>query len=121
MASLEKVFDIDGLLSDEARKIAIEQQAQELQAFVRGLKSRKAQVFTEVLRMDKVTFEAVITLSSLLLQVNLYCRKTQSMLLLNQLFADELSESIAGFYKKDYLKTANYINFIKQVFLCFIE
>lgn len=120
MASLRQLFNVEGLVSVEAQKLAIEQQARELQAFVKGLKTRKSQVFSEVLQMEKVTFDAVVTLSSLLLQANLYCRKMQSMLLLNQLFADELAEAISSFYKKDYLVTAEYMSFIKQVFLCFV-
>lgn len=121
MASLRELFNIEGLTSREAQKIALESQADELQSFIKGLRSRKAQVFTEVLKIDKVTFDAVVTLSSLLLQANLYCRKTRSMLLLKQLFADELAEAIAAFYKSDYLKVANYMEFIKQVFICFME
>lgn len=120
MASLKQVFNIEGLVSREAQELAIEQQAQELQAFVKGLKTRKSQVFSEILQVEKVTFDAVVALSSLLLQANLYCRRTQSMLLLNQLFANELAEAIAAFYKKEYLVTAAYVSFIKQVFLCFV-
>lgn len=121
MASLREVFNIEGLSSQEAIEIALKTQAAELQVFIKGLRSRKAQVFTEVLKMSTVTFDAVITLSSLLLQANLYCRKTQSMLLLKQLFADELAEAILAFYTANYTVTAKYIEFIKQVFACFIE
>lgn len=121
MANLRDVFNVEGLLTPEAKQLAIEQQAQELQSFVKGLKSRKAQVFTQISQLDKVTFDAVVALSSLLLQANLYCRKTQSMLLLNQLFADELAQAIAAFYTKDYLVTAEYMAFIKQLFTCFIQ
>ena len=121
MASLQELFNIEGLLSAEAQQLAIEQQAQELQTFIRGLKSRKSQVVTEISRLDKVTFDAVITLSSLQLQAYLYCRKTHSMLLLKQLFAEELAAAIAAFSTQDYLTTAAYMTFIKQVFLCFVE
>lgn len=121
MASIRELFNVDGLQTEEARTAAIESQAVELQAFVKGLRSRKAQVFTSVLKADKVTFDVVVTLSSLLLQANLYCRKTRSMMLLKQLFASELAEALKSFYAGEYTKTAEYLAFIRQVFELFTD
>jgi hypothetical protein len=115
MASLKELFNIEGLATKEAKELAIEQQAKELKLFIQGLRKRKSQVYTELLKVEVITFSTVITLSSLLLQANLYCRKTQSMLLLKQLFADELAEAIAAFYRMEYQPIAKYINYIKQL------
>lgn len=119
MASIQQLFDISGLKSEEAKKAAIESQAVELQRFVKGLRSRKAQVFTAVLKSTTVTFETVVTLSSLLLQANLYCKKARNLLLLTQLFADELTDAIKAFYQGNYEITAEYLAFIRQVFSLF--
>lgn len=119
MASIAALFKIDGYTTDEARKIAIESQCTELQSFIKGLKQRKATVYTEIMRATVVSFDVVVALSSLLLQANLYCRKTQSMLLMRQLFADELAAALSAFYSADYAKAAEYFIFIKQVFDCF--
>lgn len=121
MASIRELFNVDGLQTEEAKKIAIESQAVELQAFVKGLRSRKAQVFTSILKYNTITFDVVVTLSSLLLQANLYCRKTRNMLLLRQLFANELATAIESFYTGEYTKTAEYLAFIKQVFELFVD
>ncbi|MCM1323038.1 MAG: hypothetical protein NC218_02530 [Acetobacter sp.] len=121
MASIRELFNVDGLQTEEAKKAAIESQAVELQAFVRGLRSRKAQVFTAVLKAEAITFDVVVTLSSLLLQANLYCRKTRSMMLLKQLFATELAEALQSFYAGEYTKTAEYLAFIRQVFELFTD
>lgn len=121
MASIRELFNVEGLTSDDAKLAAIQTQSVELQAFIKGLRNRKAQVFTSILKATIVTFDVVVTLSSLLLQANLYCRKTRSMLLLNQLFADELADAISSFYKGDYVKTAEYLSFIKQVFELFVS
>ncbi len=121
MASIRELFNVDGLQSEEAKRAAIETQSVELQNFVKGLRSRKAQVFTSVLRAEAVTFDVVVTLSSLLLQANLYCRKTKSMLLLKQLFATELADALRSFYAGEYTKTAEYLTFIRQVFELFTE
>ena len=121
MASIKELFNVEGYSSEEARKLAIEAQCTELQTFVKGLRNRKAQVFTSILKMTTVTFDALVTFSSLLLQANLYCRKTHSMMLLKQLFASELSDAISAYYSGDYAKTAEYLFFIKQVFECFID
>jgi hypothetical protein len=115
MASLRELFNVDGLATREAKEIAIESQAKELRAFIQGLRSRKSQVYTELLRTEVITFNTVITLSSLLLQANLYCRKTHSMLLLKQLFADELAEAIGAFYRMDYLPITEYLKYMKQL------
>lgn len=119
MASIAELFNVDAYATDEAKKIAIESQCTELQAFIRGLKQRKATVYTEIMRATVVSFDVVIALSSLLLQANLYCRKTQSMMLMKQLFADELAAALSAFYAADYQKAAEYFIFIKQVFDCF--
>lgn len=119
MASIQELFDISGLKSEEAKRAAIESQAVELQRFVKGLRSRKAQVFTAVLKSSIVTFETVVTLSSLLLQANLYCKKSRNLLLLKQLFADELTDAIKAFYQGNYEITAEYLAFIRQVFSLF--
>ena len=119
MASIQELFKVDEYSTLEAKKLAIESQCTELQAFIRGLKQRKATVYSEIMKAKVVSFDVVIALSSLLLQANLYCRKTKSMLLLKQLFADELAEAIGAFYKADYIKAAEYFLFIKQVFDCF--
>lgn len=121
MASIRELFNVDGLQTEEAKRLAIESQAVELQTFIKGLRNRKAQVFTSILRATTVTFDVVVTLSSLLLQANLYCRKTRNMLLLKQLFVDELVEAIESFYTSEYTKTAKYLAFIKQVFELFVE
>lgn len=120
MADIRELFNVDGLTSEEAKLAAIQSQAIELQDFIKGLRSRKAQVFTSILKSRVVTFDTVVTLSSLLLQVNLYCRKTKSVMLLNQLSADELAGAISAFYAGDYLTTANYLAFIRQVFELFV-
>ena len=119
MASIQQLFDISGLQSETAKRAAIESQAVELQRFVKGLRSRKAQVFTAVLKSNVVTFETVVTLSSLLLQANLYCKKARSLELLKQLFAEELTDAIKAFYQGDYETTAKYLVFIRQVFSLF--
>ena len=62
MASIQELFDISGLKSEEAKLAAIKSQAVELQRFVKGLRSRKAQVFTAVLKSNVVTFETIVTL-----------------------------------------------------------
>ena len=115
MASLKELFNIEGLATKEAKEYAVEAQARELRAFIQGLRKRKSQVYTELLGVEVITFNTVITLSSLLLQANLYCRKTQSMLLLKQLFAQELAGAIEAFYRMDYLPIAEYIKYIKQL------
>ena len=46
MASIKELFDVEGYSSEEARRIAVEAQCTELQTFVKGLRNRKAQVFT---------------------------------------------------------------------------
>lgn len=115
MASLRELFNIEGLTTKEAKEYAIETQARELRNFIQGLRKRKSQVYTELLGTELITFNTVITLSSLLLQANLYCRKTQSMLLLKQLFADELAGAIKAFYQSEYLPVAEYIKYIKQL------
>lgn len=115
MASLKELFNIDGLTTKEAKEFAIESQARELRAFIQGLRKRKSQVYTELMKTEMVTFEAVIAISSLLLQANLYCRKTHSMLLLKQIFAEELAKSIGAFYRMDYQPIADYLNYIKQI------
>lgn len=120
MASIRELFDVEGLQTEEARIVAIQSQAVELQNFIKGLRSRKAQVFTNLVGAKTVTFDVVVALSSLLLQANLYCRKTRNMLLLKQLFADELAEALAAFYAGDYAKSAEYLSFIRQVFGLFI-
>lgn len=119
MASIQELFDISGLKSEEAKLAAIKSQAVELQRFVKGLRSRKAQVFTAVLKSNVVTFETIVTLSSLLLQANLYCKKSRNLLLLKQLFADELTDAIKAFYQGNYEITAEYLAFIRQVFSLF--
>ena len=120
MASIRELFDVEGLQTEEARVVAIQSQAVELQSFIKGLRSRKAQVFTNLVNAKTVTFDVVVALSSLLLQANLYCRKTRNMLLLKQLFADELAQALASFYAGDYTQTAEYLSFIRQVFGLFI-
>ena len=119
MASIQALFNVEGLQSYEAKKIAVEQQARELQEFVKGLRSRKAQVFTSILETKTVTFDTVVTFSSLLLQANLYVRRTRSTQLLKQLFADELAGAISAYYSGNYSVTADYLIFIKQVFELF--
>lgn len=116
MASLRELFNIEGLESQEAKRIAVESQARELQDFIKGLRKRKAQVYTEILKIQVVTFDSVIALTSLLLQANLYCRRTHSMLLLRQIFASELAEALRRFYNLDYAPLVDYINFMKELF-----
>ena len=63
-------------------------------------------------------FDGVVTLSSLLLQMNLFCRKQGSLQLLKQLRADELTEAILSFYDASYVKMAEYARFVKDAFAC---
>ena len=120
MASIKELFNVEGLQTEQARVVAIQSQSVELQSFIKGLRNRKAQVFTNLLNAQAVTFDVVVALSSLLLQANLYCRKTRNMLLLRQLFAEELVQALAAFYAGDYTQTAEYLSFIKQVFGLFV-
>ena len=65
-----------------------------------------------------VGFNGVITLSSLLLQANLYCRKNNSLMLLKQIDADKLTEAILSFYSGEYIKMVEYSKAIKSIFEC---
>lgn len=120
MANIQDIFNISGYATPQAMKLAVEQQAQELTTFILGLKQRKSQVFSEVVNFENLTYDAVVTLSSLLLQMNLYCRKTRSTLLLRQLNVEELVDAINAYYKQDYTSVIMHIKFLRQLFLCFV-
>lgn len=102
----------------EAKKQTIAEYASPINNFIRGLKERKATVYSAIMTETISGFNGVVTLSSLLLQVNLYCRKNNSLLLLKQIKADELTEAILSFYTGEYKSMVTYSKFIKELFSC---
>lgn len=115
-SEIKEIFDPTGYKSEEARRTVMQAKATPLDYFVRGLKQRKAIVYTAIMTESIQGFNGVITLSSLLLQVNLFCRKHNSLTLLKQLQADKLTEAINSFYTGEYTKMRDYTVFIKEVF-----
>jgi hypothetical protein len=120
MANIHNVFNIESYLTKEAKKIALEQQAEELSEFITGLKQRKSQVFMEIVNFDSISYDTIVSLCSLLLQTNLYCRKMRSTILLKQLGIEELVEAIQAYYTQDYIRVSEYARFIQELFLCFV-
>lgn len=102
----------------EAKYEIIKKEFSILEDFIKGLKHRKATVYTAIMTSNISGFDGVITLSSLLLQVNLYCRKNNSLMLLKQIDADKLTEAILSFYSGEYLKMVEYSKSIKTIFEC---
>lgn len=102
--------------SKEARTEIVKGNYAILEDFVRGLKQRKSTVYTSIMTESITGFDGVVTLSSLLLQANLYCRKNNSLFLLKQLEADNLALAIYSFYSGEYIKMVEYASFIKTLF-----
>ncbi len=100
----------------EAKYQIIKEKFSTLEDFIKGLKQRRATVYTAIMTDNIVGFNGVITLSSLLLQVNLYCRKNNSLMLLKQIDADKLTEAILSFYLGEYTKMVEYSKIIKSIF-----
>jgi len=102
----------------EAKYEIIKERFSILEDFIKGLKQRKATVYTAIMTNNITGFDGVVTLSSLLLQVNLYCRKNNSLMLLKQIDADKLTEAILSFYSGEYIKMIEYSKLIKNIFEC---
>ena len=102
----------------EAKYEIIRERFSILDDFIRGLKQRRATVYTAIMTENIVGFNGAITLSSLLLQANLYCRKNNSLMLLTQIDADKLTEAILSFYSGEYIKMVEYAKLIKSIFEC---
>lgn len=100
----------------EAKYQIIKERFSILEDFIKGLKQRRATVYSAIMTENIVGFNGVITLSSLLLQVNLYCRKNNSLMLLKQIDADKLTEAILSFYLGEYTKMVEYSKTIKSIF-----
>ena len=75
----------------EAKYQIIKEKFSTLEDFIKGLKQRRATVYTAIMTDNIVGFNGVITLSSLLLQANLYCRKNNSLMLLKQILRELLA------------------------------
>jgi hypothetical protein len=120
MANIHDVFNVSGYTTKEACRIAIEQQAEDLAGFISGLKKRKSQVFAEIIAFNSISYDLIVTLCSLLLQVNLYCRRVRSTLLLKQLGILELVAAIEDYYTQKYERVMEYSTFIKELFICFV-
>lgn len=116
MAELNQIVNIGNYQSQEAKKFVVEQQLSSIEDFVHDLKQKKATVYTVIMKESISGFDGVVTLSSLLLQMNLYCRKKNSLMLLKQLKADELTQAILSFYDGTYVKMREYAKFVKEVF-----
>lgn len=116
MAELREIIHLGDYQSKEAKKFVIEQQLSPLEDFVYELKQRKATVYTAIMKETISGFDGVVTLSSLLLRMNLYCRKKNSLMLLKQLKADELTQAILSFYDGTYIKMREYAKYVKEVF-----
>ena len=115
---LKEVFLPIEYESKEAKAQEIRANSESLEIFVKGLKQRKAEVYAAIMKGHITGFDGVVTLSSLLLQMNLFCRKQGSLQLLKQLRADELTEAILSFYDASYVKMAEYARFVKDAFAC---
>ena len=102
----------------EAKTQVIQSNAASLEEFVKGLKQRKATVYSTIMTESISGFNGVVTLSSLLLQMNLFCRKHNSLQLLRQLKADELTRAILSFYDGSFTAMRDYSKFVKEIFAC---
>lgn len=114
MADLQ--IDFSKYTTEEARQAVIRAHFSDLDEFVKGLKQRKSTVYAAIMTETISGFNGVVTLSSLLLQMNLFCRKKNSLFLLQQLRADELTKAILSFYDGSYKDLAIYSRFLKEIF-----